>query len=123
MTRKQLSRMLRRLALVMAVSAIIVPTAQAMPMQPEGAGVPAEQPAPAALQQSQPESVPQPAPAAQQQTIEGLQIVPATAVQSSSTDEFDWNAFLIGAGISVAVLLLGAGGAMIARRQGHLGYR
>jgi hypothetical protein len=44
----------------------------------------------------------------------------STAQQSSS---FDWNQALIGTGITLAIMTLALGGALIARRQGRLQFR
>jgi hypothetical protein len=44
-----------------------------------------------------------------------------TSVQQTST--FDWTDALIGAGVTAAIMALALGGALVARRQGRLGYR
>jgi|1186.fasta_scaffold07161_3 hypothetical protein len=132
MTRKHLRKITRRFTVVLALGALAVPaTAAAHPSGDFGGGgnggqksafVPSD---PGQNRVLRGESLPtgvvlrKSGPAHQ-----GPQAATVTVANSTATgSSFDWNDALIGAGITAAVMTLAMGGALVARRQGRLGYR
>jgi hypothetical protein len=130
MTRK-LRKITRRFVLVVAIAALAVPaTAAAHPSGSPGgvrqhqapAFVPSDPgqkrlsdsalPAGVVLRKSGP-------------VDQGPKLAPVTAATTTTTagSGFDWNDALIGAGFTATLMALAMGGALVARRQGRLGYR
>jgi len=137
MTRKQLQRIARRFTVAVAIAALAVPTvASAYPSGNTSPGggpnhgsapqiyVPTD-PGHARLnQQASPAFVPSD-PGLARVLEAGTNDTRAASQTVSTADSsgFSWDDALIGAGVTAALMLLAVGGALVARRQGRLGYR
>jgi hypothetical protein len=137
MSRKKLTRRTRRIGIALLFAALAIPaTAQAHPAGNTGPGggpnhgsapqiyVPTD-PGHARLnQQASPAFVPSD-PGLARVLEAGTNDTRAASQTVSTADSsgFSWDDALIGAGVTAALMLLAVGGALVARRQGRLGYR
>ena len=146
MTRKQLQKIARRFTVAVAIAALAVPTvASAHPAGNTGSSggpnhgsatqiyVPTD-PGQARLnQQASPAFVPSDpglarvleAQSSRNHTYNEITLTRADSPTVSTADSsgFSWDDALIGAGVTAALMLLALSGALVARRQGRLGYR
>jgi hypothetical protein len=128
MTRKKLHKITRRFGVVLALTALAVPAAASahpaggngysgptrtafVPTDPGQARVAVDRVAPAnfVLRRSGP-------------VDPGPRLSPVTTNVNDGSN-FNWSDALIGAGATAAIMTLALGGALVARRQGRLGYR
>jgi hypothetical protein len=129
MTRKQLQRIARRFTVAVAIAALAVPTvASARPDgvngysgKPTSTFVPTD---PGQLRVTEQRSLPNGVVLRKSGPVDqGPKLAPVSITTVQQTSTFDWTDALIGAGFTAAIMALALGGALVARRQGRLGYR
>jgi len=134
MTRKQLQRIARRFTVAVVIAALAVPTvASAHPAGNTGSSggpnhgsatqiyVPTD---PGQLRVTEQLSLPSSVVLRKSGPVDqGPKLAPVRITSVQQTSTFDWTDALIGAGVTAAIMALALGGALVARRQGRLGYR
>jgi len=134
MTRKQLQKIARRFTVAVAIAALAVPTvASAHPAGNTGSSggpnhgsatqiyVPTD---PGQLRVTEQLSLPSSVVLRKSGPVDqGPKLAPVRITSVQQTSTFDWTDALIGAGVTAAIMALALGGALVARRQGRLGYR
>ena len=134
MTRKQLQKIARRFTVAVAIAALAVPTvASAYPSGNTSPGggpnhgaaaqiyVPTD---PGQLRVTEQRSLPNGVVLRKSGPVDqGPKLAPVSITTVQQTSTFDWTDALIGAGVIAAIMALALGGALVARRQGRLGYR
>ena len=134
MTRKQLQKIARRFTVAVAIAALAVPTvASAHPAGNTGPSggpnhgsatqiyVPTD---PGQLRVTEQRSLPNGVVLRKSGPVDqGPKLAPVSITTVQQTSTFDWTDALIGAGFTAAIMALALGGALVARRQGRLGYR
>jgi len=134
MTRKQLQKIARRFTVAVVIAALAVPTvASAHPAGNTGPSggpnhgsatqiyVPTD---PGQLRVTEQLSLPSSVVLRKSGPVDqGPKLAPVRITSVQQTSTFDWTDALIGAGVTAAIMALALGGALVARRQGRLGYR
>jgi hypothetical protein len=134
MTRKQLQKIARRFTVAVVIAALAVPTvASAHPAGNTGSSggpnhgsatqiyVPTD---PGQLRVTEQLSLPSSVVLRKSGPVDqGPKLAPVRITSVQQTSTFDWTDALIGAGVTAAIMALALGGALVARRQGRLGYR